>query len=66
MDKHEKAMVVHESMNNGHAFSHQQQAEKHRQQIPAQDNSCTILDTPAIQALKKLEDIVKQSITSTD
>ncbi|QBX80823.1 copper-binding protein [Citrobacter tructae] len=36
MNEHEKAMVVHESMNNGHAFAHKQQAEQHRAQIPAQ------------------------------
>ena len=32
MNEHEKAMVVHQSMNNGHSYAHEQQAEKHRAQ----------------------------------
>lgn len=32
MNEHEKAMVVHQSTNNGHSYAHEQQAEKHRVQ----------------------------------
>lgn len=32
MNEHEKAMVVHQSMNNGHSYAHEQQTEKHRAQ----------------------------------
>ncbi|WP_410750469.1 hypothetical protein [Citrobacter sp. U14242] len=32
MSEHEKAVVVHQSMNNGHSYAHEQQAEKHRAQ----------------------------------
>lgn len=32
MNEHEKAMVVHQSMNNGNSYAHEQQAEKHRAQ----------------------------------
>ncbi|EPF2245550.1 hypothetical protein ACSP9K_003968 [Citrobacter werkmanii] len=32
MNEHEKAMVVHQSTNNGHSYAHEQQAEKHRAQ----------------------------------
>lgn len=36
MNEHEKAMVVHQSVNNGHSFAHEIQAEQHRAQISTQ------------------------------
>ncbi|MCN0279473.1 hypothetical protein [Salmonella enterica] len=33
MDGYEKAMVIHQSMNNSHSFSHEIQAEEHHKQI---------------------------------
>ncbi|EAW0781961.1 copper-binding protein [Salmonella enterica subsp. enterica serovar Carno] len=33
MDDHEKAMVIHQSMNNAHSFSHEILAEEHHKQI---------------------------------
>ncbi|MGV3824043.1 copper-binding protein [Citrobacter portucalensis] len=36
MNEHEKAMVVHQSVNNGHSFAHEVQAEQHRAQISTQ------------------------------
>ncbi|EAA1839866.1 copper-binding protein [Salmonella enterica] len=33
MDDHEKAMVIHQSMNNAHSFAHEIQAEEHHKQI---------------------------------
>lgn len=33
MDDHEKAMVIHQSMNNAHSFAHVIQAEEHHKQI---------------------------------
>ncbi|TKU96622.1 copper-binding protein, partial [Citrobacter sp. TBCS-14] len=36
MNEHEKAMVVHQSMNNSHSYSHELQAKKHREQAATQ------------------------------
>jgi len=33
MDDYEKAMVIHQSMNNAHSFAHEIQAEEHHKQI---------------------------------
>ncbi|EBP4526745.1 copper-binding protein [Salmonella enterica subsp. enterica serovar Westminster] len=33
MDDHEKAMVIHQSMNNTHSFAHEIQAEEQHKQI---------------------------------
>ena len=34
MNEHEKAMVVHQSVNNGHSFAHEIQAEQHAHRSP--------------------------------
>ncbi|HFY0624464.1 TPA: copper-binding protein, partial [Salmonella enterica] len=33
MNDYEQAMVIHQSMNNAHSFSHEIQAEEHHKQI---------------------------------